>query len=84
MNLTNTSQLMDTHGMLLEEHSPDSHPKPHTKLLPILVPSKTSLNGDIPITPVGKDGRRDDVGNDPEWSKKSAKMYWVGLDVSTP
>ena len=65
--------------MLLEIKDSDTHPKPHTKLYPILVPSKTVLNGDIPVTPIGKDGRRDDVGNDPAWNKKSGKLYWVSL-----
>ncbi len=70
-------QYMENHGMLLEEHDQNMHPKPHTKLYPIFVPSKTMLNGDIPVTPIGRDGRRDDVGPDPEWEKKSAKLYWV-------
>lgn len=48
-------------------------------MLPIFVPSKTVLHADIPITPVGKDGRRDDVGDDPAWSAKSSKLYWRGL-----
>lgn len=65
--------------MLLEAHDENMHPKPHTKLYPILVPSKTSLNGDIPVTPIGRDGRRDDVGFDPEWSQKQGKLYWRGL-----
>ena len=63
--------------MLIETKNADTHPKPHTKLFPVFVPSKTMLNGDIPVTPIGKDGRRDDVGNDPPWSKKSGKLYWV-------
>ena len=63
--------------MLLEEKNADTHPKPHTKLYPILVPSKTSLNGDIPVTPIGRDGRRDDIGPDPAWNRKSGKLYWV-------
>ncbi|KAK4688087.1 beta-1,2-xylosyltransferase, partial [Tremellales sp. Uapishka_1] len=79
MNPCDHPSLMDTHGMLLEVHAPDAHPKPHTKLFPIFVPSKTVLHGDIPITPVGRDGRRDDVGHDPAWNKKSSKLYWRGL-----
>lgn len=67
--------------MLLEAHDQNMHPKPHTKLYPILVPSKTSLNGDIPVTPIGRDGRRDDVGHDPEWSSKSGKLYWVSTVI---
>jgi beta-1,2-xylosyltransferase len=78
LDLSNMSQLMSTHGITLEVKNGDSHPKPHTRLLPILVLSKTTLHADIPITPVGKDGRRDDVGPDPAWSKKSDMLYWVG------
>jgi hypothetical protein len=65
--------------MLLQQKTADTHPKPHTKLFPILVPSKTGLNGDIPVTPIGRDGRRDDIGPDPAWNKKSGKLYWVSL-----
>ncbi|WVF71389.1 beta-1,2-xylosyltransferase 1 [Kwoniella sp. CBS 6097] len=79
MDICEHPSYMENHGMLLEEHNAESHPKPHTKLYPILVPSKTMLNGDIPVTPIGKDGRRDDVGPDPEWTRKSGKLYWRGL-----
>lgn len=65
--------------MLIEVKNADTHPKPHTKLFPVFVLSKTMLNGDIPVTPIGKDGRRDDVGNDPPWNKKSGKLYWASL-----
>jgi beta-1,2-xylosyltransferase len=78
MNPCDHPSLMENHGMLLEKHNENTNPKPHTKLFPIFVPSKTVLNGDIPITPVGSDGRRDDVGNDPGWSSKSGKAYWRG------
>lgn len=70
--------------MTLEIKNEKSQPKPHTRLLPIMVPSRTILNGDIPITPVGKDGRRDDVGDDPLWPAKSNKLYWVSSRVSRP
>jgi beta-1,2-xylosyltransferase len=63
--------------MMLEQKTEKSQPKPHTRILPIMVPSRTTLNADIPITPVGKDGRRDDVGDDPLWHAKSNKLYWV-------
>ncbi|ORX35699.1 hypothetical protein BD324DRAFT_631296 [Kockovaella imperatae] len=79
MDICQHPSYMANHGMLIEVHDPESHPKPHTKLYPILVPSKTVLNGDIPVTPIGRDGRRDDVGYDPEWNKKSGKLYWRGL-----
>jgi beta-1,2-xylosyltransferase len=63
--------------MLLEQKNADTHPKPHTKLFPIFVPSKTMLNSDIPVTPVGSDLGHDAVGADPLWSRKSGKLYWV-------
>ena len=67
--------------MFIETKDANTHPKPHTKLYPVFVPSKTMLNGDIPVTPIGRDGRRDDVGNDPAWNKKSGKLYWRGLST---
>jgi beta-1,2-xylosyltransferase len=67
--------------MLLEEKNADTHPKPHTKLYPIFVPSTTMLNSDIPVTPVGSDGHQDHVGSDPIWSRKSGKLYWVSRSV---
>nr|ODN93002.1 beta-1,2-xylosyltransferase 1 [Cryptococcus depauperatus CBS 7855] len=70
---------MENHGMFLEQKNVDTQPKPHTKLYPIFVPSRTALNGDIPVTPVGRDGRPDDIGHDPEWGRKSGKLYWRGL-----
>ncbi|WOO80670.1 Beta-1,2-xylosyltransferase 1 [Vanrija pseudolonga] len=79
MNPCDHPSLLDTHGMFLEKHNEGTHPQPHTKLLPLFVPSKTILNGDIPVTPIGKDGRRDDVGPDPKWTSKNGKVYWRGL-----
>lgn len=77
MDICQHPSYLDNHGMFIETKDEGTHPKPHTKLFPLLVPSKTMLNGDIPVTPIGRDGRRDDVGNDPAWNKKSGKMYWV-------
>jgi len=79
--IADPEQYMDNHGMLIEKKNAETHPKPHTKLFPLFVPSKTILNGDIPVTPIGRDGRRDDVGTDPPWNKKSGKLYWVGTSV---
>ncbi|WWD17085.1 beta-1,2-xylosyltransferase 1 [Kwoniella shandongensis] len=79
MDICEHPSYMENHGMLLEVKDSNTHPKPHTKLYPIMVPSKTMLNGDIPVTPIGRDGRRDDVGPDPEWNRKSGKLYWRGL-----
>lgn len=83
MDICEHPSYLENHGMFLEEKNADTHPKPHTKLFPILVPSKTGLNGDIPVTPIGRDGRRDDVGPDPEWSRKSGKLYWVSFETSS-
>ncbi|EIW70562.1 beta-1,2-xylosyltransferase 1 [Tremella mesenterica] len=81
MDICEHPSYMENHGMLLEEKTIDTHPKPHTKLFPLFVPSKTTLNGDIPVTPIGRDGRRDDVGPDPAWNRKSGKLYWRGLST---
>ncbi len=64
--------------MLLEQKGANDHPVPHTKLYPIFVPSTTVLNRDIPVTPDGNDLGHDAVGHDPEWSRKSGKLYWRG------
>jgi len=74
-------QILKKHGMALEVKDKDSQPRPHTRLMPIFAPSRTALHADIPITPVGKDGRRDDVGDDPAWKAKSGKLYWVGCQA---
>ncbi|ORY32933.1 hypothetical protein BCR39DRAFT_522439 [Naematelia encephala] len=79
MDICEHPSYLENHGMLLEVKTEKTQPKPHSKLYPILVPSKTVLNGDIPVTPIGKDGRKDSVGNDLPWSKKSGKLYWRGL-----
>lgn len=73
-------QLLHKHGITIEQKTEKSQPKPHTRIMPIFVPSRTLLHADIPITPVGKDGRRDDVGDDPAWNAKSNKLYWVSND----
>jgi beta-1,2-xylosyltransferase len=77
MDICQHPSYLENHGMFIETKDAETHPKPHTKLYPILVPSKTMLNGDIPVTPIGRDGRRDDIGHDPAWNKKSGKLYWV-------
>lgn len=79
MDFCQHPSILKNHGIALEVKGPESQPKPHTRLLPIFVPSRTALHADIPITPVGKDGRRDDVGDDPVWKAKSGKLYWRGL-----
>lgn len=79
MNPCDHPSLLDNHGMFLEEHIETSSPKPHTKLLPIFSLSKTPLNQDIPITPVGKDGQFESAGVEPKWNQKQGKMYWRGL-----
>lgn len=79
MNPCNHPSLLHKHGITIEQKNEKSQPKPHTRIMPIFVPSRTLLHADIPITPVGKDGRRDDVGDDPAWNAKSNKLYWRGL-----
>lgn len=79
MDFCQHPSILENHGMALEVKGAQSQPKPHTRLLPVFVPSRTGIHADIPITPVGKDGRRDAVGSDPEWKKKSDKLYWRGL-----
>lgn len=79
MNPCDHPSLLDNHGMFLEEHVETSSPKPHTKLMPIFSLSKTVLNQDIPVTPIGKDGHFESAGIEPAWNKKSGKMYWRGL-----
>lgn len=69
--------IMEKHGMFLEVHNKDSHPQPHNTLYPIFALSKTALNGDILITPFFRAGRHD-VGYDPKWNDKKAKLYWRG------
>ena len=79
MDICQHPSYLENHGNFIEEKTSESHPQPHTKLYPIFVQSKTMLNGDIPATPIGRDGRRDDIGNDPAWNTKSNKLYWRGL-----
>lgn len=35
--------LVPLHGLTLEKHGPDSHPRPHTQLLPLFSLARTSL-----------------------------------------
>ena len=67
--------------MFIEVKDEGVHPRPHTELYPILVPSKTMLNGDIPVAPIGRSENRYDVGKDPAWNYKSGKLYWRGLST---
>lgn len=69
--------IMAKHGMFLEVHDENSHPKPHNTLYPVFALSKTALNGDILVTPFFRTGRHD-VGYDPKWSQKQGQMYWRG------
>ncbi|KLT40707.1 Cap3p [Cutaneotrichosporon oleaginosum] len=79
MNPCYHPSLLESHGMFLEEHIETSSPRPHTKLLPIFSLSRTPVNQDILITPVGRDGQFETAGIEPKWREKSGKMYWRGL-----
>ncbi|EIW73449.1 hypothetical protein TREMEDRAFT_42362 [Tremella mesenterica DSM 1558] len=69
--------LIPLHGLTIETHDRDSHPRPHTQLLPLFSLAKTSINSDILITPL--DQFHSDKGPDPKWEdKKSAKLAWRG------
>lgn len=68
--------LTSLHGLLLEPHDVDSHPRPHTQLLPLFSLAKTSINSDILITPL--DQFHDPKGEDPEWEdKRDPRLAWV-------
>ncbi len=76
--------------VLLPQHGPESHPKPHTSLIPLFSLAKTSVNSDILITPL--DQFMTSPGRDPEWSEKQdPRIAWRGsttgiswMDQSTP
>ena len=68
--------LTPLHGLLLEPHDADSHPRPHTQLLPLFSLAKTSVNSDILITPL--DQFHDPKGRDPVWEdKRDPRLAWV-------
>ncbi|TXT13364.1 hypothetical protein VHUM_00731 [Vanrija humicola] len=69
--------LVPLHGLTLEAHTPDSHPRPHSQLLPLFSLAKTSVNSDILVTPL--DQFADRTGRDPVWEKKSdPRLVWRG------
>ncbi|KAL1408186.1 hypothetical protein Q8F55_004991 [Vanrija albida] len=69
--------LVPLHGLTLEAHTPESHPRPHSQLLPLFSLAKTSVNSDILVTPL--DQFNDRTGRDPVWEKKSdARLVWRG------
>jgi hypothetical protein len=68
--------LAPLHGLTLEPHEPDSHPRPHTQLLPLFSLAKTSLNSDILITPLEQFA---DPPKDVPWEfKRDPRLYWRG------
>ncbi|KLT43057.1 hypothetical protein CC85DRAFT_284814 [Cutaneotrichosporon oleaginosum] len=68
--------LAPLHGLTIEPHEPDSHPRPHTQLLPLFSLAKTSLNSDILITPLEQFGHiRPDI---PWAAKRDPRLYWRG------
>ncbi|KAL7415711.1 glycosyl transferase family 90-domain-containing protein [Mrakia frigida] len=69
--------ILSLQGIYLEPHTRDSHPRPHSMLLPMLSFAKTTANGDILAAPLDQfaHGR----GKDPVWAKKSdERMVWRG------
>ncbi|WVQ96630.1 hypothetical protein IAU59_003735 [Kwoniella sp. CBS 9459] len=76
-DLCQNPYLIPLHGLTLEPHGHDSHPRPHTQLLPLFSLAKTSINSDILITPL--DQFHDNPGKDPVWEEKdSSKLVWRG------
>ncbi|KAK8858698.1 hypothetical protein IAR55_002927 [Kwoniella newhampshirensis] len=76
-DLCQNPYLIPIHGLTIEPHGHDSHPRPHTQLLPLFSLAKTSINSDILITPL--DQFSDNPGNDPAWENKtSSKLAWRG------
>ncbi|WWD18593.1 hypothetical protein CI109_103046 [Kwoniella shandongensis] len=76
-DLCQNPYLIPIHGLTIEPHGHDSHPRPHTQLLPLFSLAKTSINSDILITPL--DQFNDNPGNDPAWENKtSSKLAWRG------
>ncbi|WVF69132.1 hypothetical protein IAT40_003906 [Kwoniella sp. CBS 6097] len=76
-DLCQNPYLIPLHGLTLEAHGHDSHPRPHTQLLPLFSLAKTSINSDILITPL--DQFHDNPGRDPVWEDKdSSKLVWRG------
>lgn len=69
--------IVPLHGLTLEAHTPASHPRPHSQLLPLFSLAKTSINSDILVTPL--DQFADRTGRDPVWEKKSdPRLAWRG------
>ncbi|WVQ83028.1 hypothetical protein IAT38_005166 [Cryptococcus sp. DSM 104549] len=76
-DLCQNPYLIPIHGLTIEPHTPHSHPRPHTQLLPLFSLAKTSINSDILITPL--DQFYDRPGKDPKWEDKtSSKLAWRG------
>ncbi|WVR06467.1 hypothetical protein IAU60_003498 [Kwoniella sp. DSM 27419] len=76
-DLCQNPYLIPLHGLTLEPHGHDSHPRPHTQLLPLFSLAKTSINSDILITPL--DQFFDQSGEDPAWEDKvNSKLVWRG------
>ncbi|KAL7413213.1 hypothetical protein BDY24DRAFT_389314 [Mrakia frigida] len=84
MDPCNNPSLLKSHSHFLNPLNAESTPRPHTRLLPILSLSRTLVNADVPVAPVGivSGGvTREDVGREPlaGWAGKSEKLYWRGV-----
>lgn len=76
-DLCSNPYLIPLHGLTIEAHEPDSHPRPHSQLLPLFSLAKTSINSDILITPLEQFERR--PAKDRAWEKKrDPRLAWRG------
>lgn len=76
-DLCQNPYLVPLHGLTIEPHTPDSHPRPHTRLLPLFSLAKTSINSDILITPLEQFSH--ELSVDRSWERKSdPRLLWRG------
>lgn len=76
-DLCHNPYLVPLHGLTIEAHEPNSHPRPHTQLLPLFSLAKTSINSDILITPLEQFDRNPVA--DTAWEKKpDPRLAWRG------
>ncbi|CED82144.1 cap1-related protein [Phaffia rhodozyma] len=89
MNPCSNPSLLQSHIHFLTPQTESTKPKPHSRLLPILSLSRTEVNADIPVAPVGivSGGlTRQDVGKEMDggWPAQSPKLYWRGAPTANP
>lgn len=76
-DLCQNPYLVPLHGLTIEPHTPASHPRPHTRLLPLFSLAKTSINSDILITPLEQFSSELQI--DRPWEKKrDPRLLWRG------